>query len=407
MATVNLCIRPDMKDSNGLIPIYMIFQHRGKRFKHFTGLKVPEENWDSQKQQVVELNGNTDRWNSTLEMQKIKLLNASHHVLQDHKDADVQEIKEAFYRDLFKSGSEFFAELANFIDESRKTKKESTVFVYETLIKDLKLFEDADDYRISFHNLNSEFYIAFTRFLEKTLNNTNNTISKKIKALKAFLHYASDKKLMQTAEFEAFGTKTIESPKLSLTDSEVERLYTLNLSLNKELAVIRDIFMFGCVTGLKYSDIIKLKVDEVTDGKLLIINQYTFIKTRIPMNNYAQFILKKYMPEKGYCFPFVQNVYANKHLKTLGKMAGIDAPITVSVHKGDKIIEKQKPKYELITTDTARYTYAALSLRAGMRPELLIQVLGQKTINALLEYSYFSSPMNDFEMVDCWNKKFF
>ncbi|POY37040.1 hypothetical protein C3K47_08255 [Solitalea longa] len=407
MATVNLCVRPDMKDNNGLLPIYMIFQHRGKRFKHFTGLKIQEQNWDVKKQEVIELNGNTARWNNTLTKQKIQLLNATQQILKEHKDADVQEIKEAFYKDLFKCGSEFFAELATFIEESRQTKKESTVFVYETLIKDLKLFEDADDYLISFHNLNSDFYVQFTGFLEKTLNNTNNTISKKIKALKAFLHYASDKKLMQTADFEGFGTKTIETPKLSLTDAEVERLYTLNLSLNKDLAIIRDIFMFGCVTGLKYSDIIKLKVDDVTEDKLLIINQYTYIKTRIPMNNYARFILKKYMGEKGYCFPFVQNVYANKHLKTLGKMAGIETPIKVSIHKGDKIIEKQKPKYELITTDTARYTYAALSLRAGMRPELLIQVLGQKTINALLEYSYFSSPMNDFEMVDCWNKKFF
>ncbi|MNY37845.1 hypothetical protein D3C86_1724330 [compost metagenome] len=102
----------------------------------------------------------------------------------------------------------------------------------------------------------------------------------------------------------------------------------------------------------------------------------------------------------------VQNVYANKHLKTLGKMAGINTPINVSIHKGNQIIEKSKPKYELITTDTARYTYAALSLRAGMRPELLIQVLGQKTVNALLEYNYFSNPMNDFEMLNCWNKIF-
>ncbi|AFD09129.1 site-specific integrase [Solitalea canadensis] len=406
MATVNLCVRPEMKDNNGLMPIYMIFQHRGKRFKHFTGLKVPQESWDAKKQEIIEFNGNTEKWNHTLSTQKIKLLNATYHILREHEDADVQEIKEAFYKDLFKGGSEFFEELAEYIEESKKTKKESTVFVYETLIKDLKLFEDAADYHISFNNLNTEFYVQFTGFLEKTLNNTNNTISKKIKALKAFLHYASGKKLVQTSEFENFDTKTVESVKLSLTEEEVQRLYTLNLSLNKELALIRDIFMFGCVTGLKHSDIIKLKVDDVADDKLLIINQYTYIKTRIPMNNYARFILKKYGAEKGYCFPMVQNVYANKHLKTLGKMAGINTPINVSIHKGNQIIEKSKPKYELITTDTARYTYAALSLRAGMRPELLIQVLGQKTVNALLEYNYFSNPMNDFEMLNCWNKIF-
>jgi integrase len=345
--------------------------------------------------------------NHTLAVQKIKLLNVSQQILKTHKEADIQVIKEAFYKDLFKSGSHFFEELASFIEESKKTKKESTVFVYETLIKDLKLFEDAADFNLTFENLSAQFYGEFVSFLERTLNNTNNTISKKIKSLKAFLHYASSKKLIKNTDFESFGTKTIDALKLSLTEVELECLYNTNLSLNKDLAIVRDIFAFGCFTGLKYSDIIKLKVDDVVDDRLIIINQYTYIKTRLPMNNYAKHILKKYMPEKGYCFPLIQNVYANKHLKTIGKMAGINASVKVNIHKGDEIIEKTKPKYELITTDTARYTYAALSLRAGMRPELLIQVMGQKTVNALLEYSYFSDPMKDFEMINCWNKQNF
>ncbi|WP_185955227.1 site-specific integrase [Solitalea koreensis] len=404
---MNFCVRPEMKDIDNLLPIYLIFQHKGKRFKHFTGLKVKAEHWNTKEQKVAEMNGQTEKMNHILSVQKIKLLNACQHILKSRKDAGIQEIKEAFYNDLFKTGSHFFEELALFIEESKKTKKESTVFVYETLIKDLKLFEDAADFRLNFENLTAQFYAEFVNFLERTLNNTNNTISKKIKSLKAFLYYASSKNLIKNSDFESFGTKTIDALKLSLTDEELERLYNINLSLNKELAIVRDIFAFGCFTGLKYSEIIKLKVDDVIEDRIIIINQYTYIKTRLPLNNYARHILQKYKPEKGYCFPLVQNVYANKHLKTLGKMAGINAPVKINIYKGEEIIQKTKPKHELITTDTARYTFAALSLRAGMRPELLVQVLGQKTINALLEYSYFSNPMKDFEMIDCWNKKNF
>lgn len=408
MASIHLRAPSTKIDSNGHLPIYLVFSHQGKKFKLFTGVKTLAENWDPKRQLVVNLNGETIKLNDALLSQKQKLKEAFDTVATTDADEEVnvEAVKELFNIKLFENSSKFYQTFLAFITLSKNEKKASTVLVYDTLIRDIQKFEIAYNYPIDFNTINQEFYESFTEFLEKNLDNTHNTVIKKIKALKAFLHYSATKKLISRETFNNFDTKTIESVKLALTEQELARLYNLNLAQTKELALMRDLFCFACFTGLKFSEIISLKQEDVKDYKIIIENQYTKIKTRIPLNNYAQLILYRYAGKGKNCFPSIPNVYANKYVKELGKLAEIKTQTEIAIHKGNNVIRKLKPKYELITTDTARYTYAVISLRSGMRPELLIQVLGQKTINSLLEYCYFANPAKDFEMIDCWNKKY-
>ncbi len=408
MASFHLRAPSSKIDSSGSIPIYLVFNHQGKKFKLFTGVKILAENWDAKRQLVVNFDGETIKLNESLIKQKQKLKEAFEMVVleEDTSQVNVEAVKEKFNSLLFENASKFYQEFLKYIELSKIGKKPSTVLVYDTLIRDIYKFEVAFNYPIDFNTINQVFYDSFTEFLEINLNNTHNTVIKKIKALKAFLHHGSSKKLISRETFSEFDTKTIDSVKIALTEQELAKIYNLNLAQSKELALMRDLFCFGCFTGLKFSEIISLKQEDIKDYKIIIENQYTKIKTRIPLNNYAQIILYRYAGKGNNCFPSLQNVYANKFIKELGKLAEIKTPTEIAIHKRSTIIRKVKPKHELITTDTARYTYAVISLRSGMRPELLIQVLGQKTINSLLEYCYFANPAKDFEMIDCWNKKY-
>ena len=187
--------------------------------------------------------------------------------------------------------------------------------------------------------------------------------------------------MIDTNHYKGFKAPNVTSPKVALTESEVSDIYTLNLSLKRDLSVTRDIFLFGVFTGLKFSDIMQLRPCDVHDGKITV---YDFVHCRnwqIPFNNYARMILKRYEgSERNLCFPTLNPVFANKQVKEIAQMAKINSKVISKVAKNGEIITMERPKYEMITLDTARFSYAALSLLAGMRPELLMLILGQKNI---------------------------
>ncbi len=409
MATVNLYIRPEMKDQQGATPIYLVFQDKGKKFKHYTGYKILPEHWDGSYQKATEIAPDGLVINQNIFEQKEKLIELAKAAAANRNGIDIAAIKKSFTGSAQREKkNDFYTHFEQFIVAAKTEKKTTTITIYQALLRDLRQFDHLKQYKLDFKKINDVFYTEFTLFLEQHLNNTNNTISKKIKTLKAFLHYAAERKLIESQSFTKFSTKTTSALKVSLTEEELTRIFNLNLSLNPELAKARDLFLFGCFTGMKYSEICKLKHSDVIDYRIKLINQYSNKDMTIPMNNYAKMILRRYETnDKILCFPAIANVYANKFVKELGKLALITKDIEIPIYKGKTVIIKKRQKYELITTDTARFTYAALSLQGGMRPELLIQILGQKNINSLLQYTFENNPMKDIEMIDCWNKKVF
>jgi integrase len=406
MATINFYIRPELKDSRGFLPIYLVYQHKGRKFKHYTGHKVVQEHWSTETQQVMPGFPDAIRINSFLSQQREKLQQISIQSVSNDS-VNLQAIKNTFINKKAEEETQFFKSFREFINHSSESKKRTTILIYETLLKDLQRFDELYSYNLSFPNINTHFYELFTCFLGETLNNTNNTISKKIKTLKAFLNVAATKKLIDYSAYHPFKTRMSSSLKISLTESELSRIFNLNLSIKKELGEARDLFLFGCFTGLKFSDIVSLNPQDIVNDRISIYNPYSKRNINIPLNNYAMMLVKKYEGRYKTSFPVISNALINKYVKELALMARIDAPTETEVYRGKDVIKRVRPKYELITADTARFTYATLSLKAGMRPELLMVILGQKNIHALLQYVIDNNPMKDIEMVNCWNKKVF
>jgi site-specific recombinase XerD len=410
MATINFYLRPEMKDNKDLVPVYLIYQDKGRKFKHYTGQKVHSHDWDHEKQEVKSESDKASEINYQLRKQHDKLKTAIQNLKDSGSGDSLENVKNHFksYYTSPASKNNFFELFEEFIFKAKELKKDSTILIYQSVLKDIHKFNEEHEYQLDFNKINGEFYEHFTNYLTEKLNNTNNTVSKKIKTLKVFLKYASEKKLVDYSSYYKFKTRTDSPVRVILSDNELSKIFNLNLSLRKELQDARDIFLFSCFTGLKFSEIMKLKHEDVKGGKVKMTNHFTGKEISIPLNNYASMIIKRHENLKlTYSFPQIQNVYMNKFVKELAKLAKIEKPVEITIHKGKEIIKQTKPKYELITTDTARFTFASLSLQAGMRPELLILILGQKNINSLLQYAIDSNPMKDIEMVNVWNKKVF
>lgn len=104
-----------------------------------------------------------------------------------------------------------------------------------------------------FIDIDLEFYQQFVDFLRKKGLATN-TIGKKIQTLKIFLNAATEQGINPYQKYKSknFSTLTEESDNIYLTKEELKKFYNHDFSENKRLEKVRDIFIVGSWTGLRF-----------------------------------------------------------------------------------------------------------------------------------------------------------
>ena len=109
-------------------------------------------------------------------------------------------------------------------------------------------------------------------------------------------------------------------------------------------------------------------------------------------------IIKKYNSNPQ----FISDQKQNKHIKEICKLSGINNLVTDYKEIGNKLIEELKPKYELITTHTARRTFITKLKMMGLPDDLIKLSTGHKTSTELNKY--FRSSLESAKLVykDLW-----
>ena len=152
-------------------------------------------------------------------------------------------------------------------------------------------------------------------------------------------------------------------------------------------------FVFQCFTALRYSDIKRLKHDnirEIGDGKYEIDILTKKDKDRIPfpLAKTATRIYKKYkdnLYDNGVVFPIISNQKYNDHLKKLGKLAELKGEWIDYQYKLDKVEEVKTPKTEL-TSHTARRTFVVTALNEGVELDLIAQITSHSDFDNMRPY---------------------
>ncbi len=155
----------------------------------------------------------------------------------------------------------------------------------------------------------------------------------------------------------------------------------------RNLERVRDVFVFCCFSGLRYSDVAKLKKADVKDDYIDIVTQKTSDGLRIELNKHTKMILDKYASLKGTrALPVLSNVAMNLHLKTLGKMCKLDNPTRTVYFRGTKRIENVYPKWQLLTTHVARRTFVVTALQLGIPAEVIMRWTGHSDYDSMKPY---------------------
>ena len=169
-----------------------------------------------------------------------------------------------------------------------------------------------------------------------------------------------------------------------MSENELEKIYNLNLSDDKELEEIRDIFIVGCFTGLRYSDLSTLNPEHIdpTNEVINLKQRKVHKAVVIPMIDYVPTILKKY----NYALPKVSSYKFNERVKELGERIKLTQKVEIVRKKGNTRVVDIYKKHELMSSHTCRRSFCTNMYLSGFPAEELMRISGHKSPAAFMRY---------------------
>lgn len=275
----------------------------------------------------------------------------------------------------------------------------SCIGVIEAFMKN----ERVDD--LPLEKLDSEFYEKLSHFYYNELKLGVSYFSVVIKIIKMILHDAHDR--FENPKYITLAKKlvkpTYESDTVYLNTKQLKQFWEHQYNQEREnyLENARDLFLVGCWTGLRYSDFSSLKDDDVKQDYIRVKMEKTSGRVAIPLHPMLKKIIAKY--NGGLPRP-ISNQKLNNYIKTAAKKAGLDHEITVRKNVGGVDVEETKRFYELISSHTARRSFATNMFKKGIPTLLIMAITGHKTEAAFLKYIRVSNEEKAQMMAEIWKK---
>ena len=277
-----------------------------------------------------------------------------------------------------------------FNDKTQKLTSPNTIRVYNRCYDILKEYSQKKKVKIDFDTIDLDFYHDFREYLTKDHQFAQNTIGKHIKTLKTFLSDATEQGYNTHLKFKSkrFKVLTEAVESIYLNERELDQLYKLDLSKNERLDKVRDLFIIGCWTGLRFSDFNNIRKKNIVGDNIRIKTKKTGEDVVIPIHKTILSIMKKYEGQYSNSLPpSISNQKMNNYLKEVGKMVkDLNDDISITQTKGGLTISKNFKKYELLTTHTARRSMATNLYLDKVPSYSIMKITGHKTEAAFLKY---------------------
>ena len=387
------------------VPIRMRVNFASKRIEFTTGYRIDAAKWDTDKQRVR--NGCTNKLKQSASEINASLLGYYTEVQEIFKKFEVEEIMPTP-----EQIKEAFNALHKPIEEEVKPRNSTpNAFykVFDEFVRDCGRQNDWTDSTyekfaaVKNHLMNFRDGLTFDFFDEKDLNDyvtylrdvkemRNSTIGKQLSFLKWFLRWAFKKGLHQNNAYDSYKPKLKSTQKkiIFLTWEELNKLREFEIPAAKQaLDRVRDVFLFQCFTGLRYSDVFNLRKSDIKGDHIEVTTVKTSDSLIIELNKHSKAILDKYKDvafEDNKVLPVITNQKMNDYLKELAELAGIDEPVRQTYYRGNERIDEVTPKYALLGTHAGRRTFICNALALGIPPQVVMKWTGHSDYKAMKPY---------------------
>jgi integrase len=264
---------------------------------------------------------------------------------------------------------------------------------YRTTQKLLIDFQATYSRNLDFDIIDLTFYKDFSSYMVTVKDYAPETMGKHITALKTFLREATEEGINQNLDyqkktFKVASKSSEESVNIALNEDELLEMYNLDLSANQRLERVRDLFIIGANTGLRFSDFTDIKPENIREDKqgayLEIIQFKTKRKVVIPIDATVKTILQKYdnvLPEA------VSNQKFNDYIKEVAQLCtSLQGMEFLSYVKGGKNIEENVERWKMISSHTARRSMATNAYERGTPVLSIMAITSHSTEKAFMAY---------------------
>ena len=370
-------IRDSRVRKDGTTSIEVVLTVNGERCAFSTGKKVKSCNWDKNKQQVKGKDEEAQSLNSYLKAIKAKLYQKEAELLERGfvitadllRDAYFDKVESIKERSLFEVFEEHNQEqeklIGNGVSKATHWVSVYTIRLLREFVQQKYKRED-----LYLRELNLNFIQSFHSFLRIDKGMAQNSSTKHLKLLKKIINLSVANSYMA---FNPFSTYKVEREPVEidfLDEEELRKIINFDTPLPR-LERAKDMFLFGCFTGLSYIDIKTLTPEHFekdSAGRIWIKKRRvkTGVLSRIPLLPIAKLILDKYKGGEK-LLPIQDPADINKYLKDIAILCGIN---------------------KRICFHTSRHTFAStVTLANNISLEVVSKMLGHTNTRMTAHYA--------------------
>lgn len=369
--TAKLILRTSKKNVNGESPIALQMFINGQRVRIATGQNVKPDNWDPHIGRVIPRakSGIDKEEASDINLIIARHLEKANGIFREARIKDQPLCKDTIMAALNNtmSRNSFHEWVWNRIEELQGVRAPKTLTGYRVTFSALREFSPV----MRFADLTPEMIERFDRWIRVDRRLGVNCRAKYHAHIKSFSRALAQQYKGIPDLYQHFKIKQVSGNRGYLVRAEVQaltRMYDANV-LGDRLQEMLAMFLFSCHTGLRYSDLVAVKHENIINGYLTFMpikTQGIEKRVEVPLNQEAMRLIQN---ERGTLFPYTCNEYYRRQLKEIARLSGIRKPI--SSHVG-------------------RHTFATGYIMGGGSVPVLQRLMGHGKIETTMIYVHLS-----------------
>lgn len=296
-------------------------------------------------------------------------------------------------------------ELGVRLSPKRQKLKPSSISSYKTTQSLLVKFQNHTKTVIQLKDFSQSVIDKFSDFMILDEEFAMNTHAKSMMDLLQIIKYAVKHKKIPAAKMVEleFDTRREETDSIYLTEEEILQLLDIHEFDEPEHEQVRDVFVLGCFTGMRFSDYSNIDTSAIRNNRLEFVQKKTGAKATIPIHPVVNAILKKY----DNMLPKVPpNNEFNRIIKIVGeKLPCLHVPFTKQVTYKRELTEFVAMKYSFLQTHTARRAFCSNEYLKGTDPMIIMSISGHKSHKSFMRYIKVSGEQFADKLEKIWAER--
>jgi integrase len=407
-----------------LCPIYLIIRYDNLKLVYPTQETIPPEHWNAINQRAkasrkfLEYPYFNERLNQIEGIAKTVF--TKFLIEHENRRPSITELrnelnneflgKPAKRLDLFKFIEQFIHEAKTRANEhTGKLISVATRQIYERTLLLLRDYAASRHLSLDFDNIDLDFYFKFVEYLTKERSFSSNTIGKHVKTIKVFMNDATERGLNTKLSYKSkkFQIVSEDVQKVYLGEEELAEIFELDLREKPKLERVRDLFIVGCWTGLRFSDLSSLTEDNFHGDYIHVEMKKTRDRVVIPVHSTVRAIRSKYAGKTYNSLPpVISNAKTNAYLKEIMKlMPSLRTEIFLKRTKGGVESGTRFTKADLVTVHTARRSFATNLYLSKFPVVSIMKITGHQSEKTFLQYIKITPRENAELLMLHWEQK--